>query len=91
LSLSALETLGAKAISQVLADYVLALIRVDTEEAELKINAIDSLEDFLKDGIYCLCGFTHKLTLVLQIRQLLSTKFSMLYEPDPTRLATYLR
>ncbi|KAI4131520.1 MAG: hypothetical protein LQ347_002945, partial [Umbilicaria vellea] len=36
--------------SDVLADYVLALIRADTPEAELKANAIENLEDFLKDN-----------------------------------------
>lgn len=30
---------------------------MDTEEAELKINAIDSLEDFLKDGKCCLLPY----------------------------------
>ena len=32
-----------------LADYVLALIRADTPEPELKVNAIENLEDFLKE------------------------------------------
>lgn len=36
--------------SDVLADYVIALMRADTPESELRTNAIDSLEDFLKDN-----------------------------------------
>ena len=36
--------------SDVLADYVLALIRADTPEPELRLNAIENLEDFLKDS-----------------------------------------
>ncbi|MCJ1403825.1 hypothetical protein MMC11_007048 [Xylographa trunciseda] len=35
--------------SDVLADYVLALIRADTPEPELRANAIENLEDFLKE------------------------------------------
>ncbi|KAL9121064.1 MAG: hypothetical protein Q9187_002379 [Circinaria calcarea] len=36
--------------SDVLADYVLALIRADTPEPELRTNAIMNLDDFLKDN-----------------------------------------
>ena len=36
--------------SDVLADYVLALIRAETSEPELKNNAIENLEDFLHDS-----------------------------------------
>ena len=36
--------------SDVLADYVLALIRADTPEPDLRANAIENLEDFLKDS-----------------------------------------
>lgn len=36
--------------SDVLADYVLALIRADTPEPELRLNAIENLEDFLKES-----------------------------------------
>lgn len=51
---------SSDADSDVLADYVLALIRADTSEPELRANAIENLEDFLKDSmpIYntnCLC------------------------------------
>lgn len=42
---------SSDADSDVLADYVLALIRADTPEAELKVNAIENLEDFLKDSM----------------------------------------
>ena len=38
--------------SDVLADYVLALIRADTSEQELKANAIENLEDFLRESAY---------------------------------------
>ena len=40
-----------------LADYVLALIRADTPEAELKVNAIENLEDFLKDSMSSTVAF----------------------------------
>ena len=43
---------SSDADSDVLADYVLALIRADTPEAELKVNAIENLEDFLKDSMF---------------------------------------
>lgn len=36
--------------SDVLADYVIALMRADTSESELRSNAVDCLEDFLKDN-----------------------------------------
>lgn len=39
---------SSDADSDVLADYVLALIRADTPEPELRANAIENLEDFLK-------------------------------------------
>ncbi len=39
---------SSDADSDVLADYVLALVRADTPEPELRINAIENLEDFLK-------------------------------------------
>ncbi|KAL8820318.1 MAG: hypothetical protein Q9191_007539 [Dirinaria sp. TL-2023a] len=35
--------------SDVLADYVLALVRVETPEPELRANAIENLEDFLQE------------------------------------------
>jgi hypothetical protein len=50
---TALLTLGASssdADSDVLADYVLALIRADTSEPELKANAVENLDDFLKES-----------------------------------------
>lgn len=37
--------------SDVLGDYVLALISADSPEAELRTNAIENLEDFLKDSM----------------------------------------
>ena len=40
---------SSDADSDVLADYVLALIRADTPEPELRANAIENLEDFLKE------------------------------------------
>ncbi len=39
---------SSDADSDVLADYVLALVRADTPEPELRTNAIENLEDFLK-------------------------------------------
>ncbi|KAF6220650.1 hypothetical protein HO133_003083 [Letharia lupina] len=36
--------------SDVLADYVIALMRADTPESELRTTAVDCLEDFLKDN-----------------------------------------
>lgn len=44
------STSSSDADSDVLADYVLALIRADTPETELRLNAIENLEDFLKDS-----------------------------------------
>lgn len=41
---------SSDADSDVLADYVLALIRADTPEPELRLNAIENLEDFLKES-----------------------------------------
>ncbi|KAK4697053.1 hypothetical protein P7C71_g967, partial [Lecanoromycetidae sp. Uapishka_2] len=35
---------------QVLADYVLALIRAELPESQVRVSAIESLEDFLKDN-----------------------------------------
>ena len=35
--------------SDVLADYVLALIRTDTPDFQLKKDVLESLEDFLKE------------------------------------------
>ena len=37
--------------SDVLADYVLALIRTDTPDSQLKLDVLESLEDFLKDSM----------------------------------------
>lgn len=39
-------------ILQVLADYVLALIRAELPETDLRASAIESLEDFLKDSMW---------------------------------------
>lgn len=36
--------------SDVLADYVLALVRAETAEPELRLSAISNLEDFLQDS-----------------------------------------
>lgn len=50
---------SSDADSDVLADYVLALIRADTPDEALKKNAIENLEDFLRDSkswsVSCLC------------------------------------
>ncbi|MCJ1389679.1 hypothetical protein MMC18_002536 [Xylographa bjoerkii] len=43
------ERVLSDADSDVLADYVLALIRADTPEPELRANAIENLDDFLKE------------------------------------------
>lgn len=53
---------SSDADSDVLADYVLALIRADTPEPELRLNAIENLEDFLKDSTHFLIvlGFYQK-------------------------------
>lgn len=37
--------------SDVLADYVLALIRTDTPLPQLKLDVLESLEDFLKESM----------------------------------------
>ena len=42
---------SSDADSDVLADYVLALIRADTPEPDLRANAIENLEDFLKERL----------------------------------------
>jgi hypothetical protein len=47
--LTVMKTWSSDADSDVLADYVLALIRADTPEPELRTNAIENLEDFLKE------------------------------------------
>ena len=39
---------SSDADSDVLADYVLALVRADTPEPELRLNVIENLEDFLR-------------------------------------------
>lgn len=48
-TLTGLNSRSSDADSDVLADYVLALIRADTPEPELRANAIENLEDFLKE------------------------------------------
>ena len=40
---------SSDADSDVLADYVLALIRTEAPDEQLKANAIENLEDFLRD------------------------------------------
>ena len=37
--------------SDVLADYVLALLKTDTPDAQLKVDVAENLEDFLKDSM----------------------------------------
>ena len=44
-------TNSSDADSDVLADYVLALIRADTPDEDLKKNAVENLEDFLRDSM----------------------------------------
>ena len=39
--------------SDVLADYVLALIRTDTPDSKLRLDVLESLEDFLKESARC--------------------------------------
>ena len=41
---------SSDADSDVLADYVLALLKSDTHELQLRDNVITNLEDFLKDS-----------------------------------------
>ena len=51
---------SSDADSDVLADYVLALVRADTPESELRLNVIENLEDFLRPSrllCYTLKGF----------------------------------
>ncbi len=43
---------SSDADSDVLADYVLALIRADTPDEDLKKNAVENLEDFLRDSMF---------------------------------------
>lgn len=56
LSVPPLHPLNAHSInssdadSDVLADYVLALIRAETPEPELRLSAVANLEDFLQDS-----------------------------------------
>lgn len=42
---------SSDADSDVLADYVLALIRADSPEQELKKGAIENLDDFLRESM----------------------------------------
>ena len=60
---------SSDADSDVLADYVLALIRADTPEPELRANAIENLEDFLKErsSIFFLLKFCCCVNWVLTI------------------------
>ena len=37
--------------SDVLADYVLALLKTDTPDAQLKVDVAENLEDFLKSSM----------------------------------------
>lgn len=43
---------SSDADSDVLGDYVLALIRAETPEPELRLSAISNLEDFLQESTY---------------------------------------
>lgn len=43
---------SSDADSDVLADYVLALIRADSPDEDLKKNAAENLEDFLRDSMF---------------------------------------
>lgn len=46
------STSRSDADSDVLADYVLALVRAETAEPELRLSAIANLEDFLQGSTY---------------------------------------
>lgn len=88
------DSLSSDADSDVLADYVLALIRADTPEPELRLNAIENLEDFLKDSryLFSLLVFTSHNRMRLfyvtkpfkQTLQALSMLFSLRYIVDLT-------
>ena len=41
---------SSDADSDVLADYVIALVRADDPEAQLRPNVVSNLEDFLKES-----------------------------------------
>ena len=59
---------SSDADSDVLADYVLALVRADTSEPELRINAIENLEDFLKPSkllCYVVMGITRSTEMLI--------------------------
>ena len=45
-----MRSISSDADSDVLADYVLALIRADAPEQELKKSAVENLEDFLRES-----------------------------------------
>ena len=69
---------SSDADSDVLADYVLALIRAETPEPELRLNAIENLEDFLKEcarylfrlKYFYYVPYAHRDSLLPQIPQL---------------------
>ena len=49
-------SISSDADSDVLADYVLALVRADTPEPELRLNVIENLEDFLRPSEFIQCA-----------------------------------
>lgn len=44
---------SSDADAEVLADYVVALVTTEDEDANIRRNCIDSLSDFLQDSRYC--------------------------------------
>ena len=55
--------------SDVLADYVLALISPDDPDDEVRSNCLENLEDFLREREFCVCNSRLQgLTLGTKIR-----------------------
>ena len=89
-SLANCQLSSSDADSDVLADYVIALMRADTPESELRSNAVECLEDFLKDSMFDIMRdalFTSvglKLTVTMQTLLGSLMRYSRQYVPSPT-------
>lgn len=89
---------SSDADSDVLGDYVLALIRAETPEPELRLSAISNLEDFLQESTYW-GSFDISLdneTVLIQVLTLqklrsLLMRSSKLYAASPTSLSEQTR
>lgn len=63
-----LSTHSSDADSDVLADYVLALIRSDAPDDEIRQTSVENLEDFLRESALDLSITPHFFSLLTQTR-----------------------